>query len=72
MNLKVTRQQLSWLSVQLQKDYEKTIQERSKLVDYLAISDSIGYDPERLQSMMEESNNHLTFLKEFARIVVGL
>lgn len=72
MKVTLTRQQLSWLSVQLQMDYERELNNRSKYCDFLANASAIGYDPERLRGLIDECNVRIAFLKDFARMVAGL
>lgn len=72
MKVNLTRQQVSWLSVQLQMDYERELNNRAKYCDYLANASAIGYDPVRVQDMIDECNIRIAFLKDFAREVAGL
>ena len=66
MKTTLTKQQLAWLHVQLQKEYERTLQERARFFHFLEIADSIGYDKERLQHMIDDCTTSIAFLKQFA------
>lgn len=67
MKLTLTEQQIAWLHVQLEKEYQRTIQERGKFLHYFEIADAIGYNRERLQDMIEDCNRTISFLKDYAK-----
>ena len=66
MTVTLTKQQAAWLHVQLQKEYDRTLQERVKFFHFLEIADAIGYDRVRLQRMIDDCNLSIAFLKQFA------
>ena len=69
MKVTLTKQQLAWLHVQLEKEYQRTIQERGKFLHYFEIADAIGYDRERLEDMIEDCNRSISFMKDFAKAI---
>lgn len=66
MKAKLTKQQEAWIHVQLQKEYERTLQDRAKFFHFLEIADTIGYNKESLQRMIDDCNLTISFLKQFA------
>lgn len=66
MKATLTKQQAAWIHVQLQKEYERTLQERSKFLHFFEIADTIGYNRESLQRMIDDCNLTISFLKQFA------
>ena len=72
MKATLTKQQVAWLHVQLQKEYERTLQERNKFMHFFEIADAIGYDRNNLQRMIDDCNLTIAFLKQFAIDITGL
>lgn len=66
MKTNLTKQQVAWIHVQLQKEYERTLQERCKFLHFFEIADTIGYNRESLQRMIDDCNLTISFLKQFA------